>query len=370
MIIQKLLIVRAIVIFLFVAQISWAQQNAKYSYSLGGEVFEGFILRHHAYLGHLIKGRPSGFEISLKQQTNGSKSWESHYGFPEIAYNFSFYDLKNEEQLGKVLALSAGMGFHLLGKPPFKSDLQFYFGMGLAYATNPYNHNYNNLNNVISSTITYNGNLKLAYYHNIGSKVKIGLGVKLTHFSNGSFKLPNNGLNIVTANLMASYKFMDSITEFKKEDRERIMDKSLKFGAVVRIGFAESPPIGTGAKPVYGLSLVAQKRVSLKSLLEIGLEGFANKSIQSEIENSFDEEVIGTDYRRVGFIFGHQLVVNRLTVVSQIGVYLYKPYFPKDRFYQRVGFNYNFTDNLFGSVTLKTHFAVAEVIEYGIGYRL
>ena len=64
---------------LFMVQVSWAQQSAKYSYSLGGEAFEGFILRHHEYLGHLIKGRTTGFEISLKQQTNGTKEWESNY---------------------------------------------------------------------------------------------------------------------------------------------------------------------------------------------------------------------------------------------------------------------------------------------------
>ncbi len=355
---------------LFVVQVSWAQQSAKYSYSLGGEVFEGFILRHHEYLGHLIKGRPTGFEVSLRQQTNGNKDWETNYGYPEISYNLSYYDLKNDEQLGKIIALSAGMGFHLLSTPLFNSDFQFYFGMGLAYSTNPYDQDNNNLNNVISTSITYNGNIRLTYFQAIGKKIKIGAGVKFTHFSNGSFKLPNNGLNIITLNLMASYKIGGSTFEFQDYFQDKELDKKVKYGATFRLGFAESPPIGSGAKPVYGFTLLAQKRVSLKSMLEVGLEAFANKSIQSEIENSFDEEIIGTDYRRVGLMFGHQLIVNRLTVVTQVGVYLYKPYFPKDRFYQRLGFAYYFTDNLFGSLTLKTHFAVAEVIEYGIGFRL
>jgi len=355
---------------LFVVQVSWAQQSAKYSYSLGGEVFEGFILRHHEYLGHLIKGRPTGFEISLRQQTNGNKGWETNYGYPEISYNFSYYDLKNDEQLGKIIALSAGMGFHLLSIPPFNSDFQFYFGMGLAYSTNPYNQDNNNLNNVISTPITYNGNIRLTYFQAIGKKIKLGAGVKFTHFSNGSIKLPNNGLNIITLNLMGSYRIGNLSPDFKAALQEYELDKKVKYGAVFRLGFAESAPIGSGVKPVYGLSLIAQKRVSLKSMLEVGLEAFANKSIQSEIENSFDEEVIGTDYRRIGLMFGHQLVVNRLTVVTQLGVYLYKPYFPNDRLYQRLGFGYYFTDNLFGSLTLKTHFAVAEVIEYGFGFRL
>jgi len=365
-----LLFFRTVLLLLLVTQLSLAQQSAKYSYSLGGEAFEGFILVHHGYLGHSIKGRPSGFELSLRQQTNGNKDWEANYGYPEISYNLSYYDLKNDEQLGKIIALSAGMGFHLLGKPPFDSDFQFYFGMGLGYSTNPYNKYYNNLNNLISSRITYNGNVRLTYYHAIGRKVKIGGGIKFTHFSNGSIKIPNNGLNIVTLNLMASYKFGNSNYDFKAALEKKELDKNVKFGAIIRLGFAEAPPIGSGAKPVYNVSLMAQKRVSLKSMLEIGLEGFANKAIETQIDNSSDEEVNNTDYRQVGLLFGHQLVVNKLTVVTQLGFYLYRPYYSDERLYQRIGFAYYFTDNIFGSITLKTHYAVAEVIEYGIGFRL
>lgn len=365
------MIFRVIIILFFVAQASWAQQSAKYSYSLGGEVFEGFILRHHETLGHLIKGRPTGFGLSLRQQTNGTKAWESNFGYPEISYNLSYYDLKNEAQLGKVVAVSAGMGFHILGKPPFKkSDLQIHIGLGLAYSTNPYDHDTNNLNNVISSTFTYNANLKLAYYHAIGNRFKIGAGLKLTHFSNGSFKIPNNGINIITTNLMVAYRVTGDEPSYKKEELTTKIDKKIKYGAVFRLGFAESPPIGSGAKPVYGVSLLAQKRVSLKSMLEVGLEGFANKSIESEIKHSFIEEIVGTDYRRLGVMVGHQLIINRLTVITQLGYYVYKPYYPESRIYKRVGLGYYFTDNLFVSWTLKTHFAVAEVIEYSIGFRL
>lgn len=352
------------------AQVSLAQQSAKYSYSLGGEVFEGFILRHHEYLGHLILDRPTGFELSVRQQTNGSKPWEANYGYPEIAYNFSYYDLKNDARLGKVIALSTGMGFHLLCKPPFKNDFQFYFGIGLAYSTNPYDHDTNNLNNVISSTITYNGNLKLSYYRTIGEKLTLGAGFKLTHFSNGSFRLPNNGLNIITANLMASYKIYNSTSEFSKVENTNDLNRKLRFGAVFRLGFSEAPPIGSGVKPVYAFSLMAQKRVSLKSLIQSGFEIYANKAIESEIAYSFDDEFKGKDYKRLGLMIGHQLIINKLTVVTQIGYYVYKPYYPKERVYQRLGFAYFFTDKLYGSMTLKTHFAVAEAIEYGIGFRL
>ena len=51
-------------------------------------------------------------------------------------------------------------------------------------------------------------------------------------------------------------------------------------------------------------------------------------------------------------------------------VYVYKPYQPNDWLYTKIGFKYYFNENVFSSMILKTHYAVAEVLEFGIGYRL
>lgn len=351
-----------------VAQFSWAQQSAKYSYSLAAEVSKGFIYRNHEYVGHLIKGKPIGIELSLQQKTFGAKAWEANYGYPEVDFKLSYYDLKNKEQLGHVIAISTGMAFHLLGSASSKNSLQFYFGMGIAYATNPYNKETNNLNNVISSRLSYNGNLKLAYHHNFGSRINTGIGVKVTHYSNGSAKLPNIGLNLVSLNLMTSVRISNGTPEHIAAPEQDI-NKKIRYGVVLRMGWAESSPAGSGVKPVYGLSFIVQKRVSLKSLIEIGIDGFANKAIEYEIQNGFNEDA-SLDYKRVGFMFGHELVVNKLTLVTQMGIYLYKPYYPEERLYTRLGLNYYVTDNVFLGFSLKTHFAVAEVIEYSIGFRL
>lgn len=364
------MIFRLIVIALFATQISVAQQSTKYSYSLGGEVSNGIIHRHHEHIGHLIKGMPVGVELSLQQHTFGAKAWEANYGYPDVDFKLSYYDLKNKEQLGQVVAVSTGMAFHLLGRKPFKNQLQFYFGMGIAYATNPYNQETNNLNNVISSRFSYNGNLKLAYHHQFGNRINAGLGLKITHFSNGSLKLPNNGLNIVSVNLMTSFKLSNQDPDYEPAPSNQKFNKKIRFGGVVRMGWAESAPPGSGIKPVYALSFIGQKRVSLKSLLDVGIEAFANKAIEYEVTHghSFDGDTL--DYRRVGLMFGHELVVNKLVLVTQLGVYLYKPYSPKERLYTRLGLKYYITDNLFASFSLKTHYAVAEVIEYSIGFRL
>ena len=355
---------------MLLAQLSFAQQSPKYSYSLGAEVSNGIIHRHHEYIGHLIKGMPVGVELSLQKRTFGATAWEANFGYPDVDYKISYFDLKNKEQLGHVVALSTGMAFHLVGKTPFKDQLQFYFGMGLAYATNPYHKEFNNLNNVISSKLSFYGNLKLAYHHQFGERLNAGVGLKITHFSNGAVKLPNNGLNLVSLNVMTSYKISSGKPNYISAPEVQEFDRKIRFGAVIRMGWAESSPPGSGVKPVYSLGLIVQQRISLKSRLDIGIEGFANKALEYEVthNHSFDGDTL--DYRKVGFMFGHELVVNKFVFVTQLGVYLYNPYAPQNSLYTRLGLKYYFTDKLFASISLKTHYAVAEVIEYSVGFRL
>ena len=366
----KASIIKPIVLCLLLAQVQVASgQNSRYTYALGSEVSRGFIIRHHEYLGHLIKGQPTAVSISLWKSTYGAKIWEANYKYPDIVFKLGYHDLQNEEQLGKVITASTGMNFHLLGQPLFTNELQFYFGIGLAYATNPYNQDTNNQNIVISSPISYNGNLKLSYHHWFRQKLGVGIGVQLTHISNGAFKQPNNGINILSANLEVKYKISRLSPDYQPAPPDQILDRTLRFGVNARIGWAESTPIGSGSKPVYTLGVMAQKRVTLKSLIESGLEVFISKTLEYEIKHGPPLDGPTPDYKRVGLMVGHELIVNRLALVTQLGYYLYKPYYPNERIYSRIGLNYHFTSHLSAGITLKTHFAVAEVIEYGIGYR-
>ena len=347
----------------------FAQSNAKYSYSLGAEVSKGIIYRHHENMGHLIKGMPEALELSWVQHTHGAKNWEALYGYPDVYYKLSYYDLKNDDVLGRIIALSTGMAFHLLGSPETNNRLQLYFGMGVAYSTKPYNKETNNLNNAIGSALTYNGNLKLSYHHAFGKRWQAGVGFKITHFSNGAVKLPNLGLNLVSLNASATYRIIPA-KELQPPAEQVFINRKLRYGAIFRMGWAESSPAGSGVKPVYALTLLVQKQVAVMSLIEAGLEGFANKAVAYEIKNSFDNTVApDTDYRRVGLMVGHELLVNKLALVTQLGLYVYRPYYPNERIYTRLGLSYYFTDALVAGFSLKTHFAVAEVIEYSIGYR-
>ena len=346
------------------------ESNAKYTYSLGAEFFTGFIIKHHDYIGHLIKGHPNGVRLNFSKYSYGTKAWEQRYGYPTFTTSLSYYDLKNDDVLGKIVSLDAALAFHLNDITTSKNDFHVYFGFGLAYVTNPYHHDTNNKNNLISSRWPWTFKVGGNYYRQLSTRFKAGLSLQLSHFSNGARQKPNSGLNIVNVNVGAKYNLSESAPKYltdKLADRNFNRKSFINFD--FRMGRAELSPIGSGSSPYYAISLFWNKQVGVKSILDAGIEGFADKAIEKHIEQNQNLIEESYDYRCIGIMIGHELLLNKLALVTQLGVYAYKPYEPDERIYFKIGMKYYFTEHIYSSFILKTHYAVAEVFEYGIGVR-
>ena len=76
------------------------------------------------------------------------------------------------------------------------------------------------------------------------------------------------------------------------------------------------------------------------------------------------------DYKRVGLFVGHELFINKTSIVTQLGYYVYYPFDFEGRVYSRFGIKRYFGKKVFGALSLKTHAAKAETVEFGIGIRL
>ncbi|GAK92887.1 hypothetical protein JCM19298_3375 [Nonlabens ulvanivorans] len=57
-------------------------------------------------------------------------------------------------------------------------------------------------------------------------------------------------------------------------------------------------------------------------------------------------------------------------MVTQFGYYVYRPIEFETANYNRIGLKRRLNENLFASLTLKSHGAAAEGVSLGIGYRL
>lgn len=149
----------------------------------------------------------------------------------------------------------------------------------------------------------------------------------------------------------------------------------VKYNFVAKTGVNESPIINSGQYPFYHLGIYADKRLNRKSAIQLGTKLFLTQSLKEYIKyrsiSSFEEYIDpNTDYKRVGVFVGHELFINKLSIETQVGYYVYKPFKEDMDIYDRLGLKYYLTDKVFVIGALKTHLFVAEAFEFGVGVRL
>ena len=327
----------------------------------------GFIFKHTDRVGHLAMSNPQGIQIELVKNTFGEKPWQALHNYPDLGISLSFTDLRNEV-LGELITALPFIDFYLLRKK--NSQITFRFGAGLAYATNPYHRENNNKNNMISSRISYGLQAGLNYDHSIADQWTVNAGISLNHVSNGAFRKPNKGINIVMASIGVNKKLGEKTVNLS-ERADSLFQSKLIHHIAFSSGYKDAEPIGLGKFPFVTLSWYVGKQLSPTNILNVGLDGFASWSVKEKIK--FDDEVEPgdePDFKRVGLAVGHELLFGRVSLLTQVGFYVYRPYKSDFPIYQRYGLKYYANDHWFGSIALKSHYGVADNVEFTVGVRL
>ncbi|MBK6263785.1 acyloxyacyl hydrolase [Marivirga sp. S37H4] len=343
--------------------------SQEYDWWVNGQAIKGFVLQHNKKVGHLISAHPEGFEINLQQELNGRRYWESLYNRPIVNYGLSYYNLYNDQQLGRLFIASAAMDLPLARKE--KTALFIRIGTGLVYCTNPYDREFNNQNTMLSSTISYLLQTRLTYEIQLNENFKLTPNLNITHASNGAFTSPNRGINIVTANLGLSYRIIKK--EYPETDLtlEAPREKLYKFYFLFSYGKGTKSLQVRKPRMFFNLAMMGHKTLNPKSDLQFGIEYFHNLGLREEIRGNWflnDEERL-VDFRRVGLLIGHELKAGKLGFISQLGVYVYNPSKSRMPVYQRYGLKYQLQKHLIVQTSLKVHAATAEQAELGLGWK-
>ncbi|UKM64912.1 acyloxyacyl hydrolase [Flavobacteriaceae bacterium GSB9] len=335
--------------------------------------FRGNIALHNNEILHLIKGHPEGAIIGWNKKTYGFEAWEQRFNYPDYGVSFAYQNLKNDV-LGNNYSLYAHYNFYF-----FKRNLMFRIGQGLAYNTNPY-HKENNYKNVaFGSTFMSSTYVMLNYKkERLFNKFGLQAGFSLIHYSNANVTSPNNGTNSVTLNVGLNYSLDKDVPEYqntidKKDDRA--FSEPIKYNLVFRSGINESDIIDSGQFAMYVGSVFADKRINKSSALQFGAEVFFSNFLKELIyyeSVAFPEKKVSgdEDYKRVGVFAGHELFINKISLITQLGYYVYYPFDFEGRTYFRLGLKRYINKKWFGVLSLKSHGARAEGVELGIGVRL
>ena len=331
--------------------------------------FKGNIALHNNDILHLIKGHPEGFILSWNKKTFGYNDWEQRYNYPDYGVSFTYQNLKNDV-LGNNYALYAHYNFYFL-----KRNLMLRIGQGLAFTTNPYDKINNHKNIAFGSKFMSSTYIMLNYKkERIIDRFGLQAGLSLIHYSNANVKAPNTSINSITVNVGVIYNLDENEPEFvKTESAKEKFTQSIKYNFVFRSGINESDVIDSGQFPFYIFSVYADKRLNHKSALQFGTDVFLSNFLKEFIKYNAvafpkRNEDGKADYKRVGVFVGHELFINKSSLVTQVGYYVYYPYDFEGRTYFRIGLKRYFGDKWFGALTLKPHGAAAEAVEL-VGYK-
>lgn len=324
----------------------------------------GFVIPHHTSVVNLIQGHSKGLEINIEWKTDGLKEWHHHYKSPRIGIDFFYNNLGNDLQLGSHFNAIAYTAFCLDKK--FRHRLKT--GVGIGYSTAIWDLYNNTKATLLSSHLNTAIQIQYAYYLPISSTLTINTGVRVNHFSNGSFKLPNKGTNNASIFLGLqwnnySIKPTTLPTEFSPQKTKL---KSISYTLLGSFGLKQISIADSKKYFVYTLSSLIERRNSPRTSWGAGLDLFYNMGLKNLLE--IPDPAFSP--LQLGAVISYTKHLDPLEIKIMIGGYLIDNYKNNGIIYNRFGLRYWINKSLVMGLTLKTHYARADHIELGIGYRI
>jgi hypothetical protein len=326
----------------------------------------GFLIAHHPKMQHLQTGKVNAMEIELGKRTDGSKPWHHYFNFPSVGVSFSYWDLSNSTVLGNIVSISPYLDLKLNKGSKVGIYLKAGCGIGLISEKFDADNNYKNI--AVSTHVNANAMIHPSIQFRITDNVYLRTGPSLTHFSNGSYQVPNLGLNLMTWKASLRMNLGNQNSGIERKDIP--YDKN-RWWFIYAGGFKkEIYPIE--GEPYYAVTLGGEymMRITPKSAIGLGADYFYDEALFYKFEEQDIEVNSDLEASRLGLKFCYEMLFNRYSLLFNTGVYVVSKIYNDGYIYSRIGMRYRFSDQFSGILQLKTHFGKADFMELGIGYRI
>lgn len=345
-------------IVLFLSFVGHSQEQAWLDLRAKG----GFLLAHRSIMGHLATEHAFAGELSYIKRGGGERAWHEAYNRPTYGFTGFFGSTGNRKLMGHYLGAYSFMSIPIVR---FKSyTFSGKFGCGIGYGTKVYDAD--DSIQILSMAVSTHFNAMVVM--GVESRFEFGnhsasIGLDMTHFSNGATKVPNLGLNLPYVSLGYGYKLkekpVDSLFAHK------MFEPSWQFGAVGIFSVKEVFPTNGKKYPVYGFNVMARRFFKRNVGMELSFDFISKQAIlgyQTYVPKTQGEII------QLGIFAGYLMPLDRLHVVVGMGYYIKDKFQPEDFMYHRVGMRYVFDNGININLVLKSHWARADYVEYGIGY--
>ena len=333
-------------------------QNQNPRFYFGGINFNtGFIWAQSPRISYL-SANSTQFQIKIYQNLRNTQQWQNPFNATRFGYSFTNIKTDNSN-LGDVF------GFNIFIEPEIYSYKRIHFyshlGGGFAYSTKTYDRFNNNYNLLISYPFSFLFNIKINLDYMLSDKISFGMNFGLTHASNASLDLPNLGLNNVNYGINLGYKIFSKHT--KSIDTTKAnphWEKNISVGYATR----NSNEHINKYYHIFSTDFEIKRLLNSKNAISFGFDYVLRQG------DTYDVNFDKTFYHYFGFSIGHELFIDKVSLISQVGIYTYDTRKNNHYTYAHLGVRYYLKPNLYTSLILANRKNIADFLQISVGYKL
>ncbi|MCK5136809.1 MAG: acyloxyacyl hydrolase [Bacteroidales bacterium] len=341
------------------------------------------------YLTEQFADGYKAIEARFGFQTTGRKAWQQYHHYPRYGFGFHYADLVADREDTIVGNPFSAFVFYSAPWARFgRFTLNTDIALGLSYTSVIHDPVSNPINDVIASYLNLYFDFNLNIYYALTNRIDISAGYGVTHYSNGSMHQPQKGVNNWGWNLGLSYNFSDQpkSTDLNDPDgksyiRPEFIESekpTFIYSEVIQLmyaaGVVERHILGELEGTYYFTSsFTVDYAVTLnpRMAVTIGMDVLYNGSLKMAIKGVDPEDVTTIQKMSVGSHLGYHFLIDRLTILFNLGTYFFQHSNDKGYWFIRAGGRFRITDHFHTQICIKAKDGIrADWIEWGLAYSL
>lgn len=360
----------------------FAKYHPVYSYpskfGFDADLQIGKVWKHTTNFRPTINGPSFCGEVNVFKQTDGSKDWQKKLHYPEIGGGIWFVIHHDRDTIGSAVAPYIYWKYALVRSKVV--DFNMKMGIGIAYATKKFEKGKNEVHNAIGSNVNAYVQLRFGLEWKLAQRLRLVTAFTYNHYSDGAVKLPNLGINTMSATMGIIY--YPNIEKYKlvmnqdSSARKPVLKNELFAKATIGFLDVQNNLIPEKTYLMQNTSIGYARYLNITNKLGASLNLEFNFGEPYVYVNTLEpkDNIIKKAATNLSVSVSDEILIGRVAMHLELGAYLYHTYrLPLPIFFKIGGVCYlpdmgkkkRSQAMILGNV--KAHGATAQLVELGAG---
>ena len=345
-------------------------------YGIDANLLAGKIIPHN-YKFPPIPALSTGLDISIIKQTSGKKEWQQRRNYPLVGLGLTYINYGLNEVYGQCIGIYPFVPLTISKRKNLVWDCKL--GIGLGYITRKYERHptWDTINNLIGSHLNNFTFFSTDLRYQLNEHLALQAGINVSHISNGSFRMPNLGVNLATAHVGIRYFPYNANPKRIVSDLPKLSNRwllQLRMG----IGFTEAVVEDGPLYKTYMPSLFVSRRYGGRNKMFAGFDYSYYESAYAFLRNNEVHPGEERKYATQASVFvGNEFLIGRFGLVVQVCIPFKYTYDNDGKYFEKLGYNFYIIKGkrgLIKELTVHTYIKAdrfeADMIEFGMGMSL